>query len=72
MENVASIGDDLNDFKMLKASKRSYVPLDASSYVKEIATEVLTLKGGDAAVREMIEKLIVLENLEEEYLALWQ
>jgi len=72
MENVASIGDDLNDLKMLKASKLSYVPIDASVYVKEIATEVLTLKGGDAAVREMIEKLIILENLEEEYLALWQ
>jgi len=34
MENVASAGDDLNDLTMLKASKRSYVPHNASTYVK--------------------------------------
>ena len=72
MENVASIGDDLNDYSMLTASKLAYVPADASIFVKKIATEVLNANGGDAAVREMIEKLIVLENLEDEYLALWQ
>jgi 3-deoxy-D-manno-octulosonate 8-phosphate phosphatase (KDO 8-P phosphatase) len=72
MENVASMGDDLNDYSMLVASKLSYVPVDASVFVQKIATEVLSAKGGDAAVREMIEKLIVLENLEEKYLALWQ
>ena len=72
MDNVASIGDDLNDYSMLTSTKLSYVPSDASIFVQKIATEVLTTKGGDAAVREMIEKLIVLENLEEKYLALWQ
>ena len=72
MDNVASVGDDLNDYSMLVASKRSYVPADASVFVQRIATEVLSSKGGDAAVREAIEKLIVLENLEEKYLALWQ
>lgn len=72
MENVASAGDDLNDYSVLVASKRSYVPADGSVHVQKISTEVLTSNGGDAAVREMIEKLIVLENLEDEYLALWQ
>ena len=72
MENVASIGDDLNDYSMLTATKYAYVPSDASLFVQKIATEVLASKGGDAAVREMIEKLIILENLEDKYLALWQ
>jgi len=72
MQNVASAGDDLNDYKMLKASKMAFVPSDASHHVKEIATVILNKNGGDGAVREMIEKLIVQENLEEEYLALWQ
>jgi 3-deoxy-D-manno-octulosonate 8-phosphate phosphatase (KDO 8-P phosphatase) len=72
MENVASIGDDLNDYSMLVASKLSYVPADASLFVQKIVTEVLSSNGGEAAVREMIEKLIILENLEDEYLALWQ
>ena len=72
MENVTSMGDDLNDYAMLKNSKRSYVPADASVYVQKIATEVLEARGGEGAVREMIEKLIILENLEDDYLALWR
>ncbi len=71
MDNVATIGDDLNDIQMLKASKISFVPRDASAYVDKIATVILTKKGGDGAVREMIEYLIKKENLEEKYMGLW-
>jgi len=71
MENVAAIGDDLNDLSMLKAAAVSFVPRDASAYVDKIADVVLTKKGGDGAVREMIEYLIKKEGLEEKYLALW-
>jgi len=71
MENVATSGDDLNDYAMLKSSKYAYVPSDASVFVKNIATDILISRGGEGAIREMIEKLIVLENLEDEYLALW-
>ena len=71
MDNVASAGDDLNDYKMLKASKISFVPSNASHHVLKVADEVLSVSGGNGAIREMIEKLIVLEKLEDEYLALW-
>ena len=71
MENVAAIGDDLNDLSMLKAAKISFVPRDASAYVDKIANVILTKKGGDGAVREMIENLIVKEGLEKKYLELW-
>ena len=71
MENVAAIGDDLNDLQMLKAAKISFVPRDASAYVDKIATVILTKRGGDGAVREMIEYLIKEEELEEKYLGLW-
>jgi 3-deoxy-D-manno-octulosonate 8-phosphate phosphatase (KDO 8-P phosphatase) len=71
MENVAAIGDDLNDLQMLKAAKVSFVPRDASAYVDKIATVILSKKGGDGAVREMIEHLIVQEGLEKKYLELW-
>jgi len=71
MENVASAGDDLNDYKMLKASKRSFVPTNASIHVKNIATDILSSKGGEGAIREMLECLIRDEGLEKEYLALW-
>ena len=71
MENVAAIGDDLNDIKMLKAAEISFVPRDASAYVDKIADVILSKKGGDGAVREMIEYLIKKEELEEKYLGLW-
>ena len=72
MENVAAIGDDLNDLKMLKAAEISFVPRDASAYVDKIANVILSKKGGDGAVREMIEYLIIKEGLEEKYLELWE
>ena len=71
MENVAAIGDDLNDLQMLKSAHISFVPRDASAYVDKIATVILSKKGGDGAVREMIEYLINKEGLEKKYLELW-
>jgi 3-deoxy-D-manno-octulosonate 8-phosphate phosphatase (KDO 8-P phosphatase) len=72
IEQVAAIGDDLNDLPMLQRVGLSFAPRDASSYVDKVATVVLTQKGGDGAVREMIEYLITKERLEKEFLALWQ
>ncbi len=72
LENVAAIGDDLNDLPMLKAAQISFVPRDASAYVDKIANVVLSKRGGDGAVREMIEYLIVKEGLEKKYLELWE
>lgn len=71
MENVAAIGDDLNDLQMLKAAQISFVPRDSSSYVDKIANVILTKRGGEGAVREMIEYLIIKEGLEAKYLELW-
>ncbi|WP_201353402.1 KdsC family phosphatase [Hydrogenimonas urashimensis] len=68
---VAVIGDDLNDYRMLKACGISFVPADANHYVIDIADVVLSKNGGEGAIREMIELLIRQEGLEEEYLALW-
>jgi 3-deoxy-D-manno-octulosonate 8-phosphate phosphatase (KDO 8-P phosphatase) len=71
MDNVASIGDDLNDHRMLTSSKMAFVPANASHHVKDIADVTLTNRGGEGAVREMIEQLIISEGLEEKYLKLW-
>ena len=72
IDSVAAIGDDLNDLQMLKSVKISFVPRDASVYVDKIATVILSKKGGDGAVREMIEYLINKEGLEKKYLELWE
>ncbi len=72
MDNVAAIGDDLNDYRMLEAAQISFVPRDASEYVDKIASVILTQNGGNGAVREMIEYLIKKEGLEDKFLDLWR
>ena len=72
MDNVACIGDDLNDYSMLKASKISFVPKDANSFIESEADVILNNSGGDGAIREMIEYLIEKEGLEEEFISLWK
>jgi len=68
---VAAIGDDLNDYNMLRLVGRSFTPNDGVDEIKEIVDTVLTKKGGDGAVREMIDTLIKDNNQYEEFLGLW-
>ena len=72
LEEVATIGDDLNDLRMLQRSGISFAPADASAYITATVDRVLARKGGDAAVREMIEELIRGNGQEEAFLAQWQ
>jgi 3-deoxy-D-manno-octulosonate 8-phosphate phosphatase (KDO 8-P phosphatase) len=68
---VAGIGDDLNDYHMLKAVGRSFTPADGAEDIKEIVDTVLKTSGGYGAVREMIEILLKENNLKKEFLATW-
>lgn len=69
---VAAIGDDLNDYKMLKKVGLSFTPENGSHYIKSFVNVVCQNKGGNGAVREMIEYILKEDNLEEEFLSLWQ
>lgn len=69
-EEVAAIGDDLNDYRLLKWVGSAFVPNNASEYLKPIS-HVLERSGGDACVREMIEKILKANGDEERFLNLW-
>lgn len=71
-DEVAAIGDDLNDLKMLAFAGRSYAPADASGFITDSVDHVLTRRGGEAAVREMIEALMQHNGETEAFLAQWQ
>ncbi len=59
LENeVAYIGDDLNDIPLLKAVKISAAPSSAPEYIKSIVHWNLSLKGGEGVFREFVEKLL--------------
>ena len=68
---VAAIGDDLNDFKMLKKAGISFTPANGSKYIKEIVNVQCEAKGGSGAVREMIEYIIKEDGTEEEFINAW-
>ncbi|MFK5882084.1 MAG: HAD-IIIA family hydrolase [Sulfurospirillum sp.] len=70
-KNVAVIGDDLNDYDMLKSAAWSFAPQDGSAFVREIVDTILDAKGGEGAIREMIEKILKKEDRVEELLKLW-
>lgn len=70
--NIAAIGDDLNDYAMLNAVGRSFVPADGSEYIRKLCDVVLYSKGGHGAVREMIESVIKDDGLEEDLLKIWK
>lgn len=68
---VAAIGDDLNDARMLAFCAESFCPADATSYIRENVSTVLERRGGDGAVREMIETVIRANDEEEAFLSAW-
>ena len=70
-DNVAAIGDDLNDFNMLNLVKRSFTPNDGVQEIKEIVDTVLSCNGGSGAVREMIDTLLKENNQTEAFKAVW-
>lgn len=62
-DEVAYIGDDINDMKLLKEVKWSGAPSSAPDYVKKITNTKLEKGGGDGAFREFVEKIIGDENV---------
>ncbi len=68
---VAAIGDDLNDYKMLKKAAISFTPANGSKYIKEIVNIQCNSYGGKGAVREMIEYIIKEDGIEEDFVKAW-
>lgn len=64
LEDVAYIGDDINDIKLLKLVGWRGVPSSAPAYVKVLSTVPLRQKGGDGVFREFVEKLLGLDIVE--------
>ncbi len=56
VENVAYVGDDINDLDVLDAVGFSGCPADAVEAVKMKSNVVLRRKGGDACVREFVDE----------------
>jgi 3-deoxy-D-glycero-D-galacto-nononate 9-phosphatase len=63
LQEVAYIGDDLNDAILLQAVGFSAIPANAPSYMDKYSRLRLTKSGGNGAFREFVEILLEKENL---------
>ena len=68
---VAAIGDDLNDYNMLQLVGKSFTPQNGVKEIKAIVNTTLSCDGGDGAVREMIDTLVDENNQRTEFMAVW-
>ncbi|MDH5717476.1 MAG: HAD-IIIA family hydrolase [Spirochaetia bacterium] len=62
-DNLAYIGDDINDIELMKKCKFSACPSDAAAEVKKIVHYEAKSAGGMGAVREIIELLLNKEEV---------
>lgn len=68
IENVAYVGDDINDLEVIRLVGFGCCPADAMPQVKESAKYVARVNGGGGAIREIIDMVIgaiVGEKMEE-------
>lgn len=57
-ENIAYIGDDVNDLECIQYCEKTACPQDAIDEVKRYVEYVCSREGGRGAVREFIDKIL--------------
>jgi 3-deoxy-D-manno-octulosonate 8-phosphate phosphatase (KDO 8-P phosphatase) len=63
LEEVAIIGDDINDLEIIRSVGFSACPADAVEVVKRDVNVILTRKGGEGCVREFIDNYLEINPL---------
>jgi len=63
LDEIAFIGDELNDVKLLKACGLAFAVGDADHRAKDAASIVCDHSGGNGAFREAVEKLLDLKQV---------
>ena len=62
LDNIAFIGDELNDVKLLNACGLGFAVADSNDRVKSVSDVVCTHNGGQGAFREAVEFLLELKG----------
>lgn len=57
-DEIAYIGDDINDIKLLQKVGLSGCPMNAPMYVKEVVNILVNVKGGEGVFRNFVEKIL--------------
>ena len=62
LQEVAYIGDDLNDIALLQHVGIAGVPASAPQYIRRLATIHLSKKGGEGVFREFVEAVLSFDE----------
>ena len=62
LEEVAYIGDDQNDLRLLQVVGISAAPQSAPDYIKKKVMYVMNKKGGEGCFREFVEKILEIDE----------
>ena len=68
MLNIFYVGNDINDYEIMKLCGYSACPADSHMEIKKLASKVLILKGGNGVVRELLENVLELDFIKILYL----
>jgi 3-deoxy-D-manno-octulosonate 8-phosphate phosphatase (KDO 8-P phosphatase) len=60
-ENIAYIGDDVNDIAMMKLVGLTATPADGTNFIKDFADFICSSSGGNGAFREFAELIIAFK-----------
>ncbi|MGB9702422.1 MAG: KdsC family phosphatase [Candidatus Kapaibacteriota bacterium] len=63
LEEVAYIGDDVNDIPIIEKAGFSACPADASRFVKNAVDYICQANGGNGAVREIAEMIFEVKSI---------
>lgn len=62
-DQILFIGDDIPDLQLMKLAGLSACPADAVEEIKVLADYISPRKGGDACVRDILEKVLKIQGL---------
>lgn len=61
LEKILYIGNDLNDYQVMKKCGYKLCPSDAHNTIKKISDLVLQSQGGDGVIRELVEDVLLID-----------
>ena len=64
LKNILYVGNDLNDYLVMKICGYTACPADSHKIIKSIATIVLKTKGGNGVVRELLEDVLLVDFIQ--------
>jgi 3-deoxy-D-manno-octulosonate 8-phosphate phosphatase (KDO 8-P phosphatase) len=61
LSRILYVGNDLNDFHVMKICGYSACPIDSHIKIKQLSNIVLNTRGGEGVVRELLEEVLDLD-----------